>query len=343
MTEEWDFFRIDRLRDRLRQAVGEGVMSRQEAQETAAQAGCVLDPSESPDMHDPFELPIWSMPMALSWVAFRRVGPVRAAWAQFRATQYTWTPVVRAPLLPPKLAISGASRIPSPPLPPLPAIRGGETLERQSAPTLHDMMKFGSPYGDEFAYGSFKAVWGIDRSYRELVKSLLLGKVQATGADMRTGLDASPTTRIEPGEWSALQRMSIDGTDCWGFRPGMPVYTDVYVDRAALVDCFPEGETEQSGAALAGAEPLTDRSPKPVNPGEVKKFKADVVAAVIADPLSPPLGRGRKYWIAKGREKLTKRIAETAYVEALSEAQKARPDHGWSKQGRKKGSQGSGD
>jgi hypothetical protein len=253
-NEEWDFFRKDKLRQRLFEALSVGRLSLDEANALAAEAGTNLNPSDNPDNYDPSELPHWSMPMALSWVTFRSQFAVRSAWGHFKSSQYDWKPIGPSlPTLPAPLPMSTGDKDPRSPTP-LPAMRGWQ-LRQQSVPTVNEMIRLGSPWGDEFADGPFKHSKGIHRSYRDLIEALAKNKVTSMGVDLRRGRDASPAP-VTPEEWSLLQIMEFEAGDAWGFRPNAPIFINVLVDRQSLMDEF-EGWTADEPAVVPDQDTLT--------------------------------------------------------------------------------------
>ena len=256
-NEDWDYFRKDKLRQRLFEALRVGRLSLDEANALAADAGTKLNPSDDPANYDASELLHWSMPMALSWVTFRSFFAVRSAWGHFKNSQYEWKrtgpslPAIPLPI--PASARSSAPRSPTP-LPPT----GGWELRQQTVPTVGEMIRIGSPWGDEFADGPFKHSKGIHRSYRDLIKALATNKVPSMGVDLRNGRDSSPA-RITPEEWSLLQIMEFEAGDAWGFRPNAPIFINLLVDRQALVDQFETWTADEPQASKSEAVTEVDR------------------------------------------------------------------------------------
>lgn len=245
--EEWDFSRKDRLRQRLFEALRVGRLSLDEANALAAEAGTNLNPSDDPANYDPSELLYWSMPMALSWVTFRSYFAVRSAWGHFKSSQYDWKftgPSIPALPMPPPFSPSASENRS---INPLPTMRGWQ-LRQQTVPTVGEMIRLGSPWGDEFADGPFKHSKGIHRSYRDLIEALATNKVTSMGVDLRNGRDASPT-QITPEEWSLLQIMEFEAGDAWGLRSNAPIFINVLIDRQSLIDEFENWTADEPPAA----------------------------------------------------------------------------------------------
>jgi hypothetical protein len=88
----WQGFEPD-ARDILIDRVRKGTLSPEEAEAEATKQGVgplatVPDPLE----FDPDEMPWWSLPMALAWIAWRNTNSVREHCAEYRENWSHWVP-----------------------------------------------------------------------------------------------------------------------------------------------------------------------------------------------------------------------------------------------------------
>ncbi|MDN4986566.1 hypothetical protein QY049_25740 [Bradyrhizobium sp. WYCCWR 13022] len=89
---EWQDWKAD-TRDVLLDLVRRGRFSPDEAEREAIRRGIgPLASKPDPISFDPDEMPWWSLPMALAWIAWRNAGSVREHCAEFRENWSHWVP-----------------------------------------------------------------------------------------------------------------------------------------------------------------------------------------------------------------------------------------------------------
>ena len=330
----------ENARQSLRKEVYYGRLTVDQALAKAAELGVDLDPSDDPENYDPSELTDWSMPMALSWVAFRTMPTVRSAWQSFKSNQYEWVPVP-APPSPPLPMPQSPSAVPSvTPIgrlmtAPLPAIGQGWMLQAQAAPTIGQMLSIGSQYRDEFKDTPFRSSRGMLGSYHDLVKSLAIGKVVSQGADLRTGSDPS-LAPIKKEDWAFLMHMDANGADAWGFRPGVPVFVNILIDRVSLMEAFEMRVAEQDSDDPDMISPPEDTEISKLPVEERRVLYRDFVIGVIKDhPEGPREGCDRTSLLEVGRSAPFKLNRDESHSEYM-EAQRLAAVPTWGKKGRRK-------
>ncbi len=272
-----------RSREQLIQAVEDGKMRREEAEEKALAIGLgSLLPSHPVEDFDPMKQERWSLLMALVWVLVRNSDAVRNSWNEYLATQYHWA---REGIIGPFRAV------------------------RRPNKWVHQVQVFGRVGEYMFAGSpgrSFSVSWTLLRL------ALRNGPVTAWGRDLREG-PLADVRRIPAANWDALLAGAMppvealtnlpsfphrpthekpDSEDMLHFGDGTPVYVSVTVERTTLLEIFREttggGLMEGHVTSNDPVKQITDAMPvSETKTAYKKRIAIQAILAAFPDGVPP--------------------------------------------------------
>lgn len=251
-----------RKREELLSEVEAGRLTPEAAENEATLAGLgALVPNVPVEDFDPATQKRWTLLMALVWVLARNLTAVRNSWNDYVTSQYRWT--------------SASTFISA----------GPRRLERRRPQWVHEIrpLRAGDFAFEKMPGRSFSA------SMTKLRLALSNGSVRAWGRDLRQGI-RSDMAIIPAENWDALQvglafTVSGDGQDGLHFGDGIPVYVDLMVERAELVDVFP-GDSANDGAEASSenVDPLLQVTDREESAADYKKrIRVEAIRSTFPD------------------------------------------------------------